>query len=190
MWVKYQSSRDPGECWELILVPPSRLHGSSPADSLETSLQTWEPEEQPEWQNRDRHCPLGQLLKYLEEKDTIQEYWWNTCLCKFEIIYLRVSFNLWKQIPDSNNHIIGFKTHNIHPWPAHSIKYRVNRSTEYVITAALLTTPTHPDQKGIYMRILFIDYSSAFNTIIQPVTDSYTQSTSLLQSVHPKAIVL
>lgn len=44
--------------------------------------------------------------------------------------------------------------------PAYSIVYRVNRSTEDVITPSLLTTPTHLDQKGAYMRMLFIDYSS------------------------------
>lgn len=44
--------------------------------------------------------------------------------------------------------------------------YRPNRSTDDAIAHLLHTTLTHLDTgKGAYVRLLFIDYSSAFNTI-------------------------
>ena len=44
--------------------------------------------------------------------------------------------------------------------------YRANRSTEDAICSALHPTLTHLDNKDSYARMLFIDFSSAFNTII------------------------
>lgn len=44
--------------------------------------------------------------------------------------------------------------------------YRANRSTDDVITLALHTALNHLEAKKNYVRMLFIDYSSAFNTII------------------------
>ena len=44
--------------------------------------------------------------------------------------------------------------------------YRRNRSTADVISLALHSTLEHLDNKDTYVRLLFIDYSSAFNTII------------------------
>lgn len=44
--------------------------------------------------------------------------------------------------------------------------YRPNRSTDDGIANALHTALSHLDQKNTYVRMLFIDYSSAFNTII------------------------
>ena len=44
--------------------------------------------------------------------------------------------------------------------------YRANRSTEDAIATALHSTLNHLEQKGTYARLLFVDYSSAFNTII------------------------
>ncbi|KAK7930368.1 hypothetical protein WMY93_006763 [Mugilogobius chulae] len=44
--------------------------------------------------------------------------------------------------------------------------YRAHRSTEDAIITALHTVLQHLDQKGTYARLLFIDYSSAFNTIV------------------------
>ena len=44
--------------------------------------------------------------------------------------------------------------------------YRSNRSTDDTITQALHAVLTHLDKPGTYARMLFIDFSSAFNTII------------------------
>ncbi len=44
--------------------------------------------------------------------------------------------------------------------------YRPNRSTDDAISQVLHSSLTHTDSKnGNYVRLLFIDYSSAFNTI-------------------------
>ena len=44
--------------------------------------------------------------------------------------------------------------------------YRSNRSTDDAISLALHKSLEHLDNKDTYVRLLFIDYSSAFNTII------------------------
>ncbi len=44
--------------------------------------------------------------------------------------------------------------------------YRSNRSTDDAIATALHPALTHLDKKDSYVRLLFIDFSSAFNTII------------------------
>ncbi len=44
--------------------------------------------------------------------------------------------------------------------------YRSNRSTDDAIATALHSALTHLDKKDLYVRMLFIDFSSAFNTII------------------------
>ena len=44
--------------------------------------------------------------------------------------------------------------------------YRPNRSTNYAIYIALNTALYHLDSRNTYLRMLFIDYSSAFNTIL------------------------
>ncbi len=45
--------------------------------------------------------------------------------------------------------------------------YRPNRPTDDAISQVLLSSLTHIDSKnGNYVRLLFIDYSSAFNTIV------------------------
>jgi hypothetical protein len=44
--------------------------------------------------------------------------------------------------------------------------YRPNRSTDEAISIALHTALPHLDKRNTYMRMLFIDYSSAFNTIV------------------------
>lgn len=48
----------------------------------------------------------------------------------------------------------------------HQFAYRESRSTEDAIACALHTTLTHLEQKDSYARHNFIDFSSAFNTII------------------------
>ncbi len=44
--------------------------------------------------------------------------------------------------------------------------YRANRSTEDAIATALHKALEHLEHRGTYIRMLFIDYSSAFNSII------------------------
>jgi hypothetical protein len=44
--------------------------------------------------------------------------------------------------------------------------YRPNRSTDDVISIALHTALSHLDKRNTYARMLFIDYSSAFNTLV------------------------
>ncbi|KAI4903872.1 hypothetical protein NFI96_022133, partial [Prochilodus magdalenae] len=48
----------------------------------------------------------------------------------------------------------------------HQFAYRRNRSTEDAISAALHTVLAHLDCQNSYVRMLFIDFSSAFNTVI------------------------
>ena len=44
--------------------------------------------------------------------------------------------------------------------------YRPNRSTDNAIAIALHSSLSHLDKRNTYLRMLFIDYSSAFNTIV------------------------
>ena len=44
--------------------------------------------------------------------------------------------------------------------------YRPNRPTDDAISIALNTALSHLDKRNTYVRMLFIDYSSAFNTIM------------------------
>lgn len=44
--------------------------------------------------------------------------------------------------------------------------YRANRSTEDAIATALQASLSHLEKAGSYVRLLFVDFSSAFNTIL------------------------
>jgi hypothetical protein len=46
------------------------------------------------------------------------------------------------------------------------LAYRPNRSTDDAISIALHTALSHLYKRNTYVRMLFIDYSSAFNTIV------------------------
>ncbi|KAK1787477.1 hypothetical protein P4O66_002953 [Electrophorus voltai] len=65
-----------------------------------------------------------------------------------------------------------FKTTTIIPVPKKptvsttTFVYRSNRSTDDAISTTLHLALTHLDKKGSYVRMLFIDFSSAFNTIV------------------------
>jgi hypothetical protein len=48
----------------------------------------------------------------------------------------------------------------------HQFAYRPNRSTDDAVSTALPTALSHVDKRNTYVRMLFIDYSSAFNTIV------------------------
>ncbi|KAK3513105.1 hypothetical protein QTP70_001677 [Hemibagrus guttatus] len=52
---------------------------------------------------------------------------------------------------------------SLHPL---QFEYHSNRSTDDAITTTLHLALTHLDNKDSYVRMLFIDFSSAFNTII------------------------
>ena len=47
----------------------------------------------------------------------------------------------------------------------HQCTYRAKRSTEDAIAIALHRRLSHLEHRGSYVKMLFIDYSSAFNTI-------------------------
>jgi hypothetical protein len=44
--------------------------------------------------------------------------------------------------------------------------YRPNRFTDDAISVALHTALSHLDKRNTYVRMLFIDYTSAFNTTV------------------------
>ena len=46
------------------------------------------------------------------------------------------------------------------------IVYRTNRSTDDAISIALHTSLSQLDKMNTYVRMLFMDYSSAFNTTV------------------------
>jgi hypothetical protein len=54
---------------------------------------------------------------------------------------------------------------NTNPKPT-QFAYRPNRSTDDAISIALHTVISHLDKRNTYVRMLFIDYSSAFNTML------------------------
>ncbi len=47
----------------------------------------------------------------------------------------------------------------------HQFAYRANRSTEDAVATAHAAL-SHLEQQGSYVRMLFVDYSSAFDTIL------------------------
>ncbi|KAK3537444.1 hypothetical protein QTP70_010420 [Hemibagrus guttatus] len=48
----------------------------------------------------------------------------------------------------------------------HQFAYRSNRSTGDAVATALHAALSHLEQQGSYVRLLFVDFSSAFNTIL------------------------
>ncbi|KAI4888412.1 hypothetical protein NFI96_009397, partial [Prochilodus magdalenae] len=48
----------------------------------------------------------------------------------------------------------------------HQYAYKTNQSTEDAVSMALHTALPHLEQPNTYVRMLFVDFSSAFNTII------------------------
>jgi len=48
----------------------------------------------------------------------------------------------------------------------HQCAYRKNRSTDGAISSVVHTAFTHLESKNSYVRLLFMDFSSTFNTII------------------------
>ncbi len=61
------------------------------------------------------------------------------------------------------SHITSFFPPTFDPY---QFAYRTNRSTEDAVATALQTALSHLEQEGSCVRLLFMDYSSAFNTIL------------------------
>ncbi|KAI3376140.1 hypothetical protein L3Q82_016662, partial [Scortum barcoo] len=60
----------------------------------------------------------------------------------------------------------------------HQYAYRKNRSTEDAISSVVIHTAlTHLENKDSYVRLLFVDFTSAFNTIIPQTLDPETHNT-------------
>lgn len=57
------------------------------------------------------------------------------------------------------------KTTNLHHLTPHHLAHRANNSTEDTIAITLHATLSHLDHPGNYVKLLFIDFSSAFDTI-------------------------
>lgn len=59
---------------------------------------------------------------------------------------------------------------NLHPsLDNHQFAYRSNRCTDDALSITLHTALSHLEQRNSYVRMLFVDYSSAFNTIIPDI---------------------
>ncbi len=61
--------------------------------------------------------------------------------------------------------------------------YRSNRSTDNAIAFTLHTAFSHLENKNTYARMLFVDYSSAFNTIVPPTLVAMLQTLGLNRSL-------
>ncbi len=61
--------------------------------------------------------------------------------------------------------------------------YRSNRSTDDAIAFNLHTALSHLENKNTYVRMLFVDYSSAFNTILPATLVAKLQTLGLIRSL-------
>ncbi len=61
--------------------------------------------------------------------------------------------------------------------------YRSNRSTDDAIAFTLHTALSHLENKNTYVRMLFVDYSSAFNTIVPATLAAKLQTLGLNRSL-------
>ncbi len=61
--------------------------------------------------------------------------------------------------------------------------YRSNRSTDDAIAFTLHTALSHLENKNAYVRMLFVDYSSAFNTIVPATLVAKLQTLGLNRSL-------
>ncbi len=71
----------------------------------------------------------------------------------------------------------GFDLSEGHHWTLTPLQFahRANRSVDDAVNMGLHFILQHLDRPGTYVRILFVDFSSAFNTII-PVSESHSPS--------------
>lgn len=61
----------------------------------------------------------------------------------------------------------------------HQYAYETNRSTEDALNTVLHTAKSHRKQKGAHVRLLLVDYSSAFNTIVPSILGKKLQDLGL-----------
>lgn len=61
--------------------------------------------------------------------------------------------------------------------------YRINRSTDDAIAFCIHTALSHLENKNTYVRMLFVDYSSAFNTIVPAKLITKLQALGLNKSL-------
>ena len=61
----------------------------------------------------------------------------------------------------------------------HQFAYRKNRSTDDVIATALHSALAHLDKRNTYVRMLFVYYSSAFNTMVPSRLDRKLRDLSI-----------
>lgn len=55
------------------------------------------------------------------------------------------------------------------PFDSHQFAYGPNRSNEDAIVTAINTALSHLEHRSIHVRMLFVDFSSVFNTIIPDI---------------------
>ncbi|CAJ1076957.1 uncharacterized protein LOC125983400 [Xyrichtys novacula] len=82
--------------------------------------------------------------------------------CFEKLVRGHITSHLPKSL-DVRGHITSHLPKSLDP---HQFAYRANRSTEDAIASALHAALSHLEQQGSYVRMLFVDYSSAFNTIL------------------------
>ncbi|KAI4876824.1 hypothetical protein NFI96_006328, partial [Prochilodus magdalenae] len=65
----------------------------------------------------------------------------------------------------------------------HQYAYRKNRSTDDAISSVVHSALTHLEQKNSYVRMLFVDFTSAFNTMIPQTLTNKLSSLGLRSSL-------
>uniref|UniRef100_A0A3B1IU70 Reverse transcriptase domain-containing protein n=1 Tax=Astyanax mexicanus TaxID=7994 RepID=A0A3B1IU70_ASTMX len=98
-------------------------------------------------------CSLDNKLDYIRLQRTTQREFRDCCVLFFVESWLNDNIpDIKTQLPSSLDPL--------------QFAYRPNRSTDDAITTTLHLSLTHLEKKDTYVRMLFIDFSSAFNTII------------------------
>ncbi|KAK3517791.1 hypothetical protein QTP70_018947 [Hemibagrus guttatus] len=64
--------------------------------------------------------------------------------------------------------------------------YRANRSVDDAVNMGLYFILQHLDKSGTYVRLLFVDFSSAFNTIIPTLLQTKLTQLSVPSSIFPE----
>ena len=67
----------------------------------------------------------------------------------------------------------------------HQFPYHPNRSTDDAISISLHTALSHLDKRNTYVRMLFFDYNSAFNTIVPTKLITKLRTPGLNTSLDP-----
>ncbi|KAK1798634.1 hypothetical protein P4O66_006927, partial [Electrophorus voltai] len=116
-------------------------------------------------------------VKVPEVKDEVlhrlaYELAFNTLKCKEECNTVASVWVQWKDLPAPVLYQWDQGKQNLCPVISSVLTlscpfaYRPNRSTDDAISTTLHLALTHLDKKGTYIRMLFTDFSSAFNTIV------------------------